>query len=109
MQFKFGDDGLDPACIEGAQQPVEFQRNLKHSQASISSIGKRGLLPYEIIPIVEEAFARETGNFKMSDQYKESLTEFIQENVVNKLSQLRASLGLSDGLDKSSTMNTDGK
>lgn len=30
VQFKYGDDGLDPVMIEGDQQPVDFLRALKH-------------------------------------------------------------------------------
>lgn len=31
IQFKYGDDALDPAMIEGEIQPVDFSRELKHS------------------------------------------------------------------------------
>lgn len=35
VQFRYGDDGLDPACLEGDAQPVEFLRAWSH--ASVSS------------------------------------------------------------------------
>lgn len=31
VQFRYGDDGLDPACLEGDAQPIEFERSLKHA------------------------------------------------------------------------------
>lgn len=31
VQFTYGDDGLDPACLEGDAQPVEFVRAWKHA------------------------------------------------------------------------------
>jgi DNA-directed RNA polymerase III subunit RPC1 len=32
VQFKYGDDGLDPACLEGDAQPIDFARAWMHSQ-----------------------------------------------------------------------------
>jgi DNA-directed RNA polymerase III subunit RPC1 len=31
VQFRYGDDGLDPACLEGDAQPVEFERAWSHA------------------------------------------------------------------------------
>lgn len=31
VQFRYGDDGLDPACLEGDAQPVDFQRTWNHA------------------------------------------------------------------------------
>jgi hypothetical protein len=31
VQFRFGDDGLDPACLEGDGQPVDFARSWTHA------------------------------------------------------------------------------
>lgn len=31
VQFRYGDDGLDPACLEGDARPVEFERSWKHA------------------------------------------------------------------------------
>lgn len=35
VQFRYGDDGLDPACLEGDAQPVELTRAWSHASASI--------------------------------------------------------------------------
>jgi DNA-directed RNA polymerase III subunit RPC1 len=35
VQFRYGDDGLDPACLEAEIQPIEFVRAWSH--ASVSS------------------------------------------------------------------------
>ena len=32
VQFTFGGDGLDPACLEGDSQPIDFMRVWKHSR-----------------------------------------------------------------------------
>jgi hypothetical protein len=31
VQFEYGGDGLDPACLEGAAQPVDFERSWIHA------------------------------------------------------------------------------
>jgi len=31
VQFHYGDDGLDPACLEGDGQPIEFYRAWSHA------------------------------------------------------------------------------
>ena len=36
VQFRYGDDGLDPACLEGDAQPVEYLRAWSHA-----SVGPR--------------------------------------------------------------------
>jgi DNA-directed RNA polymerase III subunit RPC1 len=34
VQFTYGDDGLDPGCLEGDAQPVEFVRAWSHARVS---------------------------------------------------------------------------
>lgn len=34
VQFRYGDDGLDPACLEGDAQPVDFLRAWSHASVS---------------------------------------------------------------------------
>jgi DNA-directed RNA polymerase III subunit RPC1 len=34
VQFRYGDDGLDPACLEGDAQPIEFVRAWSHATVS---------------------------------------------------------------------------
>lgn len=31
VQFRYGDDGLDPACLEGSVIPVDFERTFRHA------------------------------------------------------------------------------
>ena len=41
VQFRYGDDGLDPACLEGDAQPIDFERAWVHSAVrSLSTIGR---------------------------------------------------------------------
>ena len=34
MQFEYGGDGLDPACMEGSRWPMEFDRVLNYIKVS---------------------------------------------------------------------------
>lgn len=34
VQFRYGDDGLDPGCLEGDAQPVELNRSWSHALVS---------------------------------------------------------------------------
>lgn len=34
VQFEYGGDGLDPACMEGKDKPVDFRRILEHVRVS---------------------------------------------------------------------------
>ena len=35
VQFRYGDDGLDPACLEGDAQPVEYVRAWNHASVCL--------------------------------------------------------------------------
>ncbi|KAL1407575.1 DNA-directed RNA polymerase III subunit C1 (rpo31) [Vanrija albida] len=47
VQFEYGDDSLDPACLEGDATPVEYVRSWSHAMSTASNEG-RPLYPYEI-------------------------------------------------------------
>jgi DNA-directed RNA polymerase III subunit RPC1 len=51
VQFEYGDDSLDPACLEGDATPVQYVRSWDHACNIASSTG-RGLYPYEIQQVV---------------------------------------------------------
>ena len=44
VQFRYGDDGLDPACLEGDAQPVEFERTWDHALVSLPPFSRHS--PY---------------------------------------------------------------
>jgi DNA-directed RNA polymerase III subunit RPC1 len=35
VQFRYGDDGLDPACLEGDAQPIDLERSWRHAVVRI--------------------------------------------------------------------------
>ncbi len=49
VQFRFGDDGLDPACLEGDAQPIEFVRVWNHATVRSLQCTSRKPVVYLII------------------------------------------------------------
>ncbi|KAG5220537.1 beta and beta-primes of DNA dependent RNA-polymerase [Salix suchowensis] len=93
VQFTYGDDGLDPACLEGDAQPIEFQRAWSHAMAIGSRTG-RGLLPFEIMEIVNVQFATRRFVETCPETYMETVRTFIWDNVAKKLGDMRQSRGM---------------
>lgn len=53
VQFTYGGDGLDPYDMEGDAQPVNFVRQWDHSYNITFDLNEKGLLPYQIIELVD--------------------------------------------------------
>ncbi|TPX69397.1 DNA-directed RNA polymerase [Spizellomyces sp. 'palustris'] len=100
VQFRFGDDGLDPANIEGADQPVEFTRNLAHCIASHKNPAHIRLLPWEIMQLAESELTSPRLTKACSGEYLNSLRKFIRSEVVEKLGRVREERGLPSLLER---------
>ncbi|TPX48240.1 DNA-directed RNA polymerase [Synchytrium endobioticum] len=98
VQFKYGDDALDPVDIEAEDQPVEFTRNLAHTLAVVPGYDERRLLPFQITQMLEDFMAQMSE--KVSGQFKESLRKFFKTHIVVPLSELRAAAGLPPFLEE---------
>jgi len=53
VQFTYGDDGLDPASLEGDAQPLDFARSWMHAQA-ISGCHGEGLGSSQVLDFVKQ-------------------------------------------------------
>ncbi|KAG8685159.1 DNA-directed RNA polymerase III subunit, partial [Ceratobasidium sp. 394] len=84
VQFTFGDDGLDPACLEGDAQPVDYVRAWSHSIATGSRAGK-SLYPYEVTEIIKAELASPRFKNECTDAYIRSIEHFIRTNVIDKM------------------------
>jgi DNA-directed RNA polymerase III subunit RPC1 len=93
VQFKFGDDGLDPTNLEGDDSPVDFMRTWIHIQNLIDGKEDRHLKPFEILPLLEELFTQHDFLRKCSVEFGESTIAFIQK-LVERLRQVRQNFGL---------------
>lgn len=48
VQFTYGDDGLNPAYMEGDDRPVDFHRLLEHIRNTLPDRASPALLPFEL-------------------------------------------------------------
>src|SRR5271154_1914749 len=56
VQFKFGNDGLDPTNMEGDDGPVDLLRTWTHIQNLIDGKNDEALSPGDVIPALELFF-----------------------------------------------------
>ncbi|KAJ3036140.1 hypothetical protein HDV00_003052 [Rhizophlyctis rosea] len=94
VQFTYGDDALDPASMEGENKPVVFQRNLQHCMALYNHPEDERLLPWEITELVKSELGKPRFEKALSHAYLQSLTDFVQKEVVKKLVNARKAHGL---------------
>ncbi|KAL2911303.1 DNA-directed RNA polymerase III subunit C1 (rpo31) [Polyrhizophydium stewartii] len=80
IQFKYGDDGLDPPNIEGSEQPVEFTRNLMHSQAVRPTGSDPFLTKQQAMSIVASEIKKK--DFRhVSGEFIKSLQSFLEAEL----------------------------
>ncbi|KIY51353.1 beta and beta-prime subunits of DNA dependent RNA-polymerase [Fistulina hepatica ATCC 64428] len=106
VQFKYGDDGLDPACQEGDGQPIDFERAWNHA-SHIGSRRGRGLLPFEVLEITEQELNAPRFAKECSASYRNMVRNFIQENIVLYMSQVRQAFGMFDALERDAEWDKD--
>ncbi|PPQ95505.1 hypothetical protein CVT26_008533 [Gymnopilus dilepis] len=99
VQFTYGDDGLDPACLEGDAQPIDMDRSLSHALASGKQDG-RGLLPYEIMEIVDRELASPRFKNETAPPYVAAVREYIYKKVAGKVAAARGSRGMYEALER---------
>ncbi|EJT46834.1 DNA-directed RNA polymerase iii largest subunit [Trichosporon asahii var. asahii CBS 2479] len=127
VQFQYGDDNLDPACLEGDATPVEYVRSWNHACRTASSEG-RPLYPYEIQQIarriypeiVAEEYAEEDVKPRRGQKrkapptipevpvewrqvhvkFRENTYKFIVDKIVNTMAAQREARGVPAALTK---------
>jgi DNA-directed RNA polymerase III subunit RPC1 len=98
VQFCYGDDGLDPASMEGDGAPVNFSRNLMHARAVHCNFTNIPSLTADSIRSqVQERLALTEWN-NCSDAFKKSLVDFVEKSVIARTQQFVTRYGgLYDG------------
>ncbi|KAF9077107.1 hypothetical protein BDP27DRAFT_1311829 [Rhodocollybia butyracea] len=99
VQFRYGDDGLDPACLEGDAQPLDFDRAWQSAAATNRS--GTPLLPYQIVDLINKELASVRFAKDLSSTYIETVRSFIIDNAVAKLARARTDQGMFDALERS--------
>lgn len=116
VQFKYGDDGLDPACLEGDAQPIDFDRAWNHaavrcyyilsatsmlttSQATGSREG-RSLLPFEVLEIVDRELATKKFTSECTAAYLATIRGFVTDNIAHAMADVRKSHGMFEAMER---------
>jgi DNA-directed RNA polymerase III subunit RPC1 len=80
VQFCYGDDGLDPASMEGEGAPVAFTRNLLHCKSLYELQGR--FLTADDVKNVADCFDY---GATCSDAFHEQLLSFIDNSIVKPM------------------------
>lgn len=79
IQFYYGDDGLDPAAMEGDGTPVNMARLFTNILAQHKAPGEAALLPEELVELVSQVVdARFTKKKDEDDPWKHA-RPFVEE------------------------------
>jgi DNA-directed RNA polymerase III subunit RPC1 len=62
VQFRYGDDELDPVDMEASAKPVDFERTFAHVEATTYDIDDKGLDEKEIYSCMEEILSGKRAN-----------------------------------------------
>ncbi|PWN51206.1 putative RPO31-DNA-directed RNA polymerase III, 160 kd subunit [Violaceomyces palustris] len=100
VQFIYGDDGLDPAELEGNASPVEYFRSWKHALAITHHLPGRGLMPYEITEIVERELSSPRFAKNCTPKYLQEVHDFLYENVIKRAADTREAFGMWPALER---------
>jgi DNA-directed RNA polymerase III subunit RPC1 len=99
VQFTYGDDGLNPAFMEGDDRPVDFHRLLEHIRATCPDPDAAALLPFEIRQLAKRAVQRPEFQTILPSgrKFLIEVEEFLG-GVAHKIATARVSAGI-DSLD----------
>ncbi|KXN84194.1 DNA-directed RNA polymerase III subunit rpc1 [Leucoagaricus sp. SymC.cos] len=106
VQFRYGDDGLDPACLEGDAQPIDLDRAWTHVSVSTSRAG-RSLLPFEILEITDKELATPRFASECTQTYLDSVRNFIHDRVARKIAENRKCRGMFEALEREEEWDAD--
>ncbi|KAG8885857.1 hypothetical protein FRB98_001570 [Tulasnella sp. 332] len=93
VQFQYGDDGLDPQCLEGEAQPIQFTRTWSHAMATCSRTD-RALMPYEIMEITDKELTSPKFKNECTAAYIATVRGFVLNNVARRAVKIRERHGM---------------
>ena len=93
VQFKFGNDGLDPTNMEGDEGPVDFSRSWTHIRFLIDRKEDKALAPAQIMPLLDALFKQHRFEQRSSEEFVEETTAFVQ-GLVDRLVHIRRDFGV---------------
>nr|CCA19646.1 DNAdirected RNA polymerase III largest subunit puta [Albugo laibachii Nc14]CCA23078.1 RNA polymerase III putative [Albugo laibachii Nc14] len=103
VQFMYGDDGLNPAFMEGDDRPVDFNRLYEHIRSTIPDKESRSLLPFEIRLLVKKAMLRKEFQsiLPAGRKFLIEIEEFFS-NLASRIAKTRTNVGV-DSMDHALT------
>ena len=94
VQFLYGDDGLDPAELEGNALPVEYNRTFRHATAKAAHIPARSLMPFEIRERVDATLRTDRFRRVCTDKYLEQIRAFCDVQIAEHVARTREAYGM---------------
>ncbi|MGH0190551.1 UNVERIFIED_CONTAM: hypothetical protein FKN15_047710 [Acipenser sinensis] len=94
IQFIYGGDGLDPAAMEGKDEPLEFKRVLDNIRAVYSCHDQPALSKNELV-LTSESIMKRSEFLCCQDSYLQEIKKFIK-SVSEKIKKTRDKYGIND-------------
>uniref|UniRef100_A0A8C2PGV5 DNA-directed RNA polymerase subunit n=1 Tax=Capra hircus TaxID=9925 RepID=A0A8C2PGV5_CAPHI len=94
IQFIYGGDGLDPAAMEGKDEPLEFKRVLDNIKAVFPCPSEPALSKNELL-LRAESIMKKNEFLCCQDSFLQEMKKFIQE-VSEKIKKTRDKYGIND-------------
>uniref|UniRef100_A0A4W3H8T6 DNA-directed RNA polymerase subunit n=1 Tax=Callorhinchus milii TaxID=7868 RepID=A0A4W3H8T6_CALMI len=94
IQFIYGGDGLDPAAMEGKDEPLEFKRVLDNIRA-IFPCRKEPALSKSDLVLSAEAMMKRNDFLCCQDEYLQAIRNFVKA-VSEKIKKMRDKYGIND-------------
>ncbi|MGH0118176.1 UNVERIFIED_CONTAM: hypothetical protein FKN15_045323 [Acipenser sinensis] len=94
IQFIYGGDGLDPAAMEGKDEPLEFKRVLDNIRAVYSCHDQPALSKNELV-LNSESIMKKSEFLCCQDSYLQEIKKFIK-SVSEKIKKTRDKYGIND-------------
>lgn len=85
IQFDYGNDRLDPALMEGEEKPVDFERSFLSSR--YQNLDNTICIPANEMMQKLEELLRDP-SFNCSPQFADSIKDFVNTQVVERIAQL---------------------
>ncbi|XP_026580851.1 DNA-directed RNA polymerase III subunit RPC1-like, partial [Pseudonaja textilis] len=94
IQFIYGGDGLDPAAMEGKDEPLEFQRVLNNVRAVYPSRSEPALSKNELV-LTAESIMKKNEFLCCQDSFLQEIKKFIK-SMSEKIKKTRDKYGIND-------------
>ncbi|KAL7990271.1 hypothetical protein Chor_013701, partial [Crotalus horridus] len=94
IQFIYGGDGLDPAAMEGKDEPLEFKRVLDNVRAVYPSRSEPALSKNELV-LTAESIMKKNEFVCCQDSFLQEIKKFIK-SLSEKIKKTRDKYGIND-------------